>query len=169
MVSPHWWRWTGGVMLSFFIASCSTLPSGEAPKNLNSSFWSGRISLVTSSPRPQRVTASFELSGSPQAGTLKLSSPLGTTLAMARWTPDEAVLDQGGQTFHYPDAQALTTAALGQPLPLAMVFAWLAGQPASAEGWTPDLLGLPQGRLGARQQGPSGDAEVRIVLDEPPR
>ena len=164
----HLCRGVAALYAIILIAGCSSIPGAEGQKYSNIPFWSGRISISTTHPKPQRVTGSFELSGHPDAGSLTLTSPLGNTLATARWSPGLALLEQGGQTVRYPDIQALIAAALGQPLPLATVFAWLEGRPESAEGWTPDLDQLGQGRLAARRNDALVDAEVRIVLDASP-
>lgn len=155
--------WT--LVATLLIAACANTKSAGALKDQDTPYWSGRISISTTQPKPQRMTASFELSGSPQAGMLTLISPLGTTLATARWSPGLAELEQGGQRMRYPDIQSLITVALSQPLPLETVFAWLNGQDHAADGWTPDLKDLSQGRLGAHRSDAQGDADVRIVLD----
>ncbi|HEX5783216.1 MAG TPA: lipoprotein insertase outer membrane protein LolB [Burkholderiaceae bacterium] len=158
-------RMLGALIATFFIAACANVKSAGALKDEDAPYWSGRISISTTQPKPQRMTASFELSGTPEAGMLTLTSPLGTTLATARWSPGLAELEQGGQRMRYPDIQSLITTALSQPLPLEMVFAWLNGQDPSTNGWTADLKDLPQGRLGAHRSDAQGDADVRIVLD----
>lgn len=153
------------LVATIFIAACANTKSAGALKDEDTPYWSGRISISTTQPKPQRMTASFELSGSPHAGMLTLFSPLGTTLATARWSPGVAELEQGGQRMRYPNIQSLITTALSQPLPLEVVFAWLNGQDRAADGWTADLKDLPQGRLSAHRSDAQDEADVRIVLD----
>ena len=60
---------------------------------------------------------------------------------------------------------ALTRQATGAELPITSIFLWLAGEDASAQGWTADLRRLAQGRLEARRSVPAPAMELRLVLD----
>lgn len=119
---------------------------------------------VRSDP-PQAFSAAFELSGNPQQGLLQLISPLGTSLASARWSPDEAVLRSGSDARLYRSMEELLVQATGAALPLAALFDWLSGVPTPAEGWLTDLSSLSQGRLHASRRQPGPAVELRIVLD----
>lgn len=128
--------------------------------------WNGRLSLLTFTAPPQRVTVSFLLQGSPEQGELALYSPLGNTIALARWSPGKAELQQGSAVQQFVDLDTLTTAFSGSPLPVVAMFSWLGGQNVAANGWIANLDELPAGRLQARRDFPEPAAEMRIVLDQ---
>jgi outer membrane lipoprotein LolB len=59
----------------------------------------------------------------------------------------------------------LTEAMTGTRLPVAALFAWLDGQPQTADGWLADLEQVPAGRLNARRISPPPSAEIRLVFE----
>ncbi|MDP3700476.1 MAG: outer membrane lipoprotein LolB [Hylemonella sp.] len=129
-------------------------------------YWRGRLALrVDNSPEPTSFFASFELSGQPRAGELMLSTPLGTTLARLRWSPQLALLSSNGQTRAFDSLDDLATEATGTALPIAALFEWLQGRPATAEGWQADLTQLDAGRVVARRSQPAPAAELRLIIE----
>jgi outer membrane lipoprotein LolB len=111
-------------------------------------------------------SASFELLGSPAAGRLELSTPLGSLVARARWSPAEVLLQTPGEERRYEDLDALTREMLGETVPVAALFDWLRGRPwpeAASEplpapdrgfvqlGWQIDLSRFDEGLLLARR------------------
>lgn len=129
-------------------------------------YWRGRLALrVDNSPEPTSFFASFELSGQPRAGELMLSTPLGTALAQLRWSPQLALLRSNGQTRAFDSLDALATEATGTAIPIAALFEWLRGRPATAEGWQADLTQLDTGRLVARRSQPAPAAELRLIIE----
>jgi outer membrane lipoprotein LolB len=166
----RWSIWLASLLLSFFIASCASHQSANALKGLNIDAWSGRSSVRTAGAgfeAPKQFSAGFVLTGSATKGELSLDTPLGTTLAKARWAPGMAELTQGGTTQAYANINDLTTALTGEPLPLAALFKWLQGEASTVNGWTPNLTQHAQGRISATRQQPSGDTLIRVVLDQP--
>lgn len=155
-----WWLCT-----VFLIAACATpaLPEGQFDTQTNQ--WSGRLGLTVASEPPESFSAGFELSGSPDAGELTLTSPLGSTLAVMQWRPGGAWLRQGEQARRYESLDTLVAQVTGAPLPVRALFGWLRGQPQSVPGWQADLSRLPEGRLTAQRQMPLPTAELRVVLD----
>jgi outer membrane lipoprotein LolB len=119
---------------------------------------------VGSNP-PQAFSAGFELSGNSSQGQLLLNSPLGTAVASAQWTAEQAVLRSGSDARHYRSMEELLTHATGAALPLAALFDWLTGVPTPVAGWDTDLSGLNQGRLLASRQNPEPTVQLRILLD----
>ena len=117
-----------------------------------------------SSP-PQNLSAAFELQGNAERGRLSLTSPLGTTLAEAQWTPQDAVWRTATETRHFASMDQMTEQLVGTPLPLAALFDWLQARPTPALGWEADLQDLPQGRLRAQRTQPEPPAQLRIVLE----
>ena len=73
------------------------------------------------------MSAGFELIGTPQRGGLVLTGPLGTTAAQAGWSPGVAWLIADRGRVDYEDLDALTKAALGEPIPITALFDWLRG------------------------------------------
>lgn len=142
------------------VTGCASRRPATSPQT-----WSGRLSMQVRSDPPQAFSAAFELSGSPQQGLLQLISPLGTSLASARWSPDEAVLRSGSDARLYRSMEELLVQATGAALPLAALFDWLSGVPTPVEGWLTDLSSLSQGRLQASRRQPGPAVDLRIVLD----
>ncbi|MEZ5608060.1 MAG: lipoprotein insertase outer membrane protein LolB [Burkholderiaceae bacterium] len=149
------------------LAACAARPPKAPPAEGAMQSWSGRLGLVIASDPPQQFHAGFDLAGTEQQGELRLSTPLGSILALLQWRPGEALLVQDGRTQAYPSIDALSTAATGTAVPLRALFAWLRGVPETVAGWQVDLSGLSGGRLLAQRLSPLPHAELRIVLDQP--
>ncbi len=143
----------------------------------------GRLALRVA-PRgsePARSTsAHFELRGDARLGELRLTTPLGTTAAHARWAPGQVSLLTGDGSREFDSLDALATEALGEALPLAALFDWLRGKPwpgaesaplANASGngfeqlgWAVDLARLSDGWVQIhRAAAPAVD--LRVILD----
>lgn len=120
--------------------------------------------MLASEPA-QSFSAGFSLSGNPQAGELSLTSPLGSTLAVLRWQPGQAWLQQGEQARRFESLDALAAEVTGTPLPVRSLFAWLRGTPEAVEGWQVDLSQLADGRIAAQRLMPLPTAQLRVVLD----
>jgi outer membrane lipoprotein LolB len=167
-------------VLVLVLAGCATPPPGPEPE------WTeGRLALqVQASPaRPaQSLSLGFELRGDAERGELRLNGPLGTRVAQARWSPGEAWLDDGQGPVRYAGLEALSTQALGEPLPLQALPHWLAGQPwpgAAHEPlpppevgftqlqWRVDLSRHGQGQVLARRDSPPA-VQLRVRLDRVP-
>ncbi|MDD2730128.1 lipoprotein insertase outer membrane protein LolB [Malikia sp.] len=160
------WLCTAALLLASGCASQP--PAAPTPASLPSAAgpWSGRLSLQVESEPPQGFHAGFELLGSAQAGELKLYTPLGATLASARWSADSALLLRGDDMRAYPDLATLTAALTGAALPVAELFEWLQGRPAQAIGWSVEL-GASDGRVRASRSEPAPPATLRLILDRP--
>ena len=148
------------VLAAMAMAGCATRTPRQGPEH-----WSGRLSMQVGSNPPQAFSAGFELSGNSSQGQLLLNSPLGTAVASAQWTAEQAVLRSGSDARHYRSMEELLTHATGAALPLAALFDWLTGVPTPVAGWDADLSGLNQGRLLASRQNPEPTVQLRILLD----
>lgn len=174
-----------GAVLLASLAGCVTAPPPlpNAPVPLQ-----GRLALrvAEQGDQPAQVlSASFELTQLPDRGELRLMSPLGTIMAVARWQPDEVSLDTGSGPQRYPSLDALARQALGEDIPLAALPDWLAGRPwagapAHSVGdeadpskaqhftqleWTVDARRLrSEGQIEARRARPPG-VWLRVRLD----
>ena len=170
-------RLAGAGVISL-LAGCATLaPPGAPPGEV----LSGRLSVRIDGQPARSVSAGFDLSGSERAGQLLLTGPLGTTAARARWSPGQAVLSAGGQDTPHADLDALATAALGEPVPIAALFDWLRGRawpgaPATARGdgaagfvqlgWQINLARWAEGWVEAVRSAPPA-ITVRAKLEAP--
>jgi outer membrane lipoprotein LolB len=136
----------GAIAALGLLAACASLapPHAQGAQVLN-----GRLSVRVQSEPVRAWSAAFELSGDARSGALVLTSPIGATLAQARWAPGEAVLETPGARASYPNLDALAEQALGERVPLAALFDWLRGRP-----W-PDAVSqaLPSGEPGFTQLG----------------
>jgi len=128
--------------------------------------WSGRLALQVEDAPSQSFYASFELTGNAQAGTLALLTPIGSTVAVLRWEPGSASLQQGSQAAQrFNSLDELAERATGTAIPVASLFDWLAGKPSQVPGWTADLSAQADGRIVATRQQPLPVATLRVVLD----
>ena len=144
------------------MTACAQL---QDPRTVQDRVWAGRLAIRIETEPAQGYSASFELRGDPKAGSLKLLSPIGSTLANLTWSAIEAVLTHDGDTRRYPSIEALTRAATGAELPLGELFAWLDGAPARMDGWNVTQDDRAAGRLRARREHPAPAVDMRIVLD----
>lgn len=147
-----------------FIAGCAQTPRAADPIDAEISSWSGRISLQVQSEPPQAFFAGFELKGSAAQGELVLSSPLGNSLALLRWSATEAVLDSGNQIQRFASVGELIEKATGAAIPVTALFDWLRGKNTAADGWTADLTQQTEGRISASRTVPQPRADLRVVL-----
>lgn len=163
----RWTRWLVFSFAIFLIVGCAHKTSASGPKDLNSAFWSGRLSLQVASEPPEFLSGGFELSGNAQSGSLLLSNPLGGTLAQLRWSPQSASLQSGSKNQDFESLNALARQLSGTPVPIAALFDWLLGQPTEAAGWRADLSRLAAGRLTAEREADANApaAILRIALE----
>ena len=168
------------MLLIGLLSACATAPVPPAP---GEQALSGRLSvrIAALADQPERaVSLAFDLRGSPQAGQIDFSTPLGSVVAQARWAPGSVrlITPQGERSFN--DLDSLSREALGEVVPVAALFDWLQGRPwpgapSQAEaggqafvqlGWRVDLARLAEGQvLALRAQAPA--VTVRALLDRP--
>ena len=182
------WRHALVLALAALAAACTTLP--PAPP-ASGDVLSGRLALrvePVGSEAPRAVSAAFDLRGDSHAGTLGLSTPLGSMLAQARWSPAEVVLTTPRETRRFASLDELTREALGESVPIEAWFDWLRGRPwpgapsapvdaapgASPAaptpgfrqlGWRVDLSQFGAGWVAATRESPAPVVTARIRLD----
>jgi outer membrane lipoprotein LolB len=165
-----------GILLAFLVGGCASTAPAEAP------WTTGRLSVrieAQAERAAQSVSAGFELRADDRSGELRLSSPLGTRVATARWAPGLATLDDGRGPQAYGSLAELSQQALGEALPLEALPDWLAGRPWPAAphaagsdgfeqlGWRIDLSRRAEGWIELhRSSAPA--VRVRVKLDEAP-
>lgn len=128
--------------------------------------WQGRLSLRVLQPNPEQFSANFELHGSAETGELSILSPLGTTLAVARWTPHNAQLVQGQKVQDYASMEALTQQLTGAALPLQALLAWLDNDGPPLPGWQLTSESPASGRrVFAKREAPLPALQLTLLLD----
>ena len=171
----------GLAVTTLALAACTTLQPAQP---VAGDTLSGRLALrveASSDAAAKAFSAAFDLRGDPSAGTLALSTPLGSTLAQARWSPAEVVLATPQGTRRFANLDELTRDALGESVPIEAWFDWLRGRPwpgAPSEpapelragfaqlGWRVDLASFAaDGLLNATRTAPPPTVTVRIRLD----
>lgn len=158
----------------FLIAGCAYKQAStgindtvnQAENAVLTSIWSGRISLQVQGEPPQAFFAGFELKGQASSGELTLLSPLGNILGIMRWSPTEALLEQGTNTRRFASTDDLLLQTTGAAVPVPALFDWLAGKNTAAPGWTPDLSQQFRGLITAKRSEPAPPADLRIVLNK---
>lgn len=176
---PHPARARGRVALAALVGGllvgCASAPPGAAPAQWTVGRMSVRIDAFAGAPA-RSVAADFELRGDATTGELRLSGPLGAQLAVARWSPADAVLSAADGERRFADLDALAREALGEALPLAALPDWLAGRPLSSTssrattdgfeqlGWQVVLTRRAEGWIEARRDAPPA-VTVRVKLD----
>lgn len=172
----------GAPLAALVLSACASLP--RPVDRPGGDTFTGRMAVRTDTGADagaRSTTAAFELSGSPDAGSLDLASPLGTVLGRAQWSPGRVELITPQGRAEYPSLDALTREVLGEPVPVEALFDWLKGRawrgapsvprPAPAVGfeqlgWTVDLSEFEAGALTAVRAAPPA-VTVRVKLDRP--
>jgi outer membrane lipoprotein LolB len=164
-IAPRWQRWLLTMVAILLIAGCAINQRAGGLNDPENNRFAGRISLVVQSEPVQSFSGGFELQGNETTGELTLITPLGSTVAVLRWRPGVAELQNGTQTQQYSSVQAMLQQTTGAAIPLQALFAWLRGENASAPGWQADVSRFADGRVGALRTDPAPPAQLRIVLD----
>jgi outer membrane lipoprotein LolB len=163
----------GLLLATLLLASCAYKTGStrindakiEAKSGALPTFWAGRIGLQVQSEPPQAFFAGFELKGQASSGELTLISPLGSIVGIVRWSPFEALLEQGSTTRRFASSDELLAQITGAAIPISALFDWLAGIDTPTPGWVADLSKQPDGRISARRINPAPAADLRIVLN----
>jgi outer membrane lipoprotein LolB len=146
----------------------------------------GRLAVKVEGDEARSFSAGFELQGTDQRGQLALISPLGTQVGRAVWQPGAVQWQTADGERRFDTLDDLSQALLGETVPLAALFDWIAGRPWSshysrplADATTPEETGFRQlgwsvqtGRLAdglivAQRRLPAPTVTVRIKLDTP--
>lgn len=152
------------VLALLLLAACSTPAPRQAYVTPND-VWEGRLSVHVAGETPQRINADFFLEGTAKRGSLTLSSPLGTQMARMQWSAGTATLESADQKRSFESLDALTANSLGSALPMAALFDWLHGRPASAPGWELQTQDMLHGRIRARSLDRVPVVQIDLVLE----
>jgi outer membrane lipoprotein LolB len=158
------------------LTGCASLGLQQPPPDL-----AGRLAVRVdaSAQTPSRsFSADFDLRGNADRGTLRLTGPLGATLAEVRWQPSRAELADAQGTRAYETLDAMAQDLFGEPLPLVALIDWLRGRPWAGAphvkrddgfdqlGWRVGLGEFANGVLQAtRDSAPA--VSVRARLEKP--
>jgi len=166
LLAAAWLPWLGAC------AGLATRPPPDLTGRL-----SVRIEAAEQAPS-RSFSADFDLRGDAERGVLRLTGPLGATLAEVRWQPAGAELLDAQGNRNYPTLDALAHDLLGESLPMAALIAWLRGRPWSGAasrarddgfdqlGWRVSLAALAEGLITAsRDRAPA--VTVRARLEQP--
>ena len=168
------------LLVVFVLAGCASVE--PASPVVGGEAFAGRLSVKvepTAGTPARSLAAAFDLRGNPSAGTLGLSTPLGSMLAEARWRPGSVLLVTPQGTRRFADLESLTREVLGESVPIEAWFDWLHGRPWSGAastphpgaagfsqlGWSVDLSRFAAGAVTASRQQPVPPVAVRIQLD----
>jgi outer membrane lipoprotein LolB len=158
------------------LSGCASLGPQQPPPDL-----AGRLAVRVdaSAQTPSRsFSADFDLRGNTDRGTLRLTGPLGATLAEVRWLPGRAELADAQGTRAYATLDAMAQDLFGEPLPLLALIDWLRGRPWAGApnmkrddgfeqlGWRIGLGGFAEGLLQATRDRAPG-VSLRAKLDKP--
>jgi len=91
-------RLTGLLLCTTFLllSGCSLFSNKAKLTQLaQQGHWEGRLQLRILQDKPEQFSFNFDLQGSAENGELTIYSPLGSTVAVASWTPSGAVLTEG--------------------------------------------------------------------------
>jgi outer membrane lipoprotein LolB len=162
--TPLRWRPAAIVATGALVAACAT-----PPHELPGALISGRLAVQVDGDPPRGFNGDFELRGDARSGSLRLTGPLGTTAADARWSPTQTWLVTAQSSTTYASLDELTAAAFGEPIPVAPLFDWLRGRPWPGApavaiggstsgfeqlGWRVDLSRWADGLIEARRDAP---------------
>lgn len=164
------WRGLNAVML-VLLCACSHPPRQSVNNSANSialGHWEGRLTLRLDKNPPEQFSTAFEMSGHAEQGQLHLLSPLGTTLAVVRWNPQGASLQQSSDIRQFSSMDELTQGLTGAALPLPQLLIWLDRAGPAVDGWQIKAEALKKGRrvLAERQQ-PLPALQLTLLLDPP--
>jgi len=164
------WRALSAVML-VLLSACSHAPR-QAANNTSSTavigHWEGRLTMRVAKNPPEQFSTAFEMSGHAEQGQLHLLSPLGTTLAVVRWNPQGASLQQSSDIQQFASMDELTQGLTGAALPLPQLLIWLDRAGPAVAGWQIKAEALKKGRrvLAERLQ-PLPVLQLTLLLDPP--
>lgn len=157
-----------GLCLLLTLLGCAAPGPTSLEKAVHAARWNGRMLVqveATAEQGPQAFASTFELQGGPEQGQLHFYTPLGNTAAAIAWTADQAQLQSGTRTQTFNNIAELIERVLGTPVPVAALFAWLAGDQVSLDGWQVDQSGFGSGKITARRISPAPGAEIRVILE----
>ena len=162
-------------------------PTPTAPDPLVRSY-AGRLAVQVEGDAARSFSAGFDLQGTDARGQLALISPIGTQVGRAVWEPGTVLWQSADGERRFDSLDTLAEEMLGEAVPLAALFDWMAGRPWGARpsrplmpeegaiasapgfrqlGWTVQTGHASDGLIVAQRRLPAPTLTVRIKLDTP--
>ena len=158
---------TAAALTALLLSGCTVPPRADDLNGSRPAPWRGRlaVSVEADLQAARSFSAGFELTGDASAGELTLFTPLGSTVAVLSWNAQSAIMRANGDIQYFSSLNELIHRAMGTELPVAALFAWLAGDDIAVTGWRADLSQHANGRIVAKRTNPSPPAELRLILE----
>ncbi|WP_310463094.1 lipoprotein insertase outer membrane protein LolB [Sphaerotilus sp.] len=174
-------------LASAMLAGCAmvVIPPTAAPDPLARSY-AGRLAVKVEGDDARSFSAGFDLQGTDVRGQLALISPIGTQVGRAVWQPGSVLWQSADGDRRFDTLDALAEEMLGEAVPLAALFDWMAGRPWHALpsrplsvadggtetgfrqlGWNVQTGRVADGVIVAQRRLPAPTLTVRIKLDTP--
>ena len=157
------------VAMLVLLCACAQPPrlaENNSPGSVPIGHWEGRLTMRIVKNPPEQFSTAFEMSGHAEQGQLQLLSPLGTALALVRWNPQGASLQQGSEIQQFASMDELTQRLTGAALPLPQLMTWLDRAGPSVAGWQIKAEVLKSGRrVWAERQQPQPALQLTLLLD----
>lgn len=119
------------LLVPLFLAACAG-PGGLPGART----WDGRFSLTYPSPSGEgAASGNFRLVSQGDALNLRLSTPVGITIAEITYDGSGARVEAGGQTSSAPTLEEAVSRAAGFALPVSEMRSWLDGVPDPASSF----------------------------------
>lgn len=171
-IAAGWQRlgwWALLLLSSVLLTACPAHHLRNIPAEF---YFAGRLALTQEAP-PEDPTASkawsahFELAGNIYQGNLRLTTPVGTTVAQVNWAPGIATVQTSDETLSFSNLNELTQRYFQQTVPIVALFDWLAGKPTVQEvpGWQVDFSRAGKGIITAQRQTPKPRVRLRAIVD----
>jgi len=170
-----------GACSRFPVRPTSDFPAADIP---GQQALQGQLSIKLQAFQDQPakgISLGFFFNGNAQGGQLDLMTPMGSQVALVRWTPSDAWLQTEQGDRHFETLAELSDQVLGEPLPLAALMHWVQGRPSpdlpaptdttaqsfEQSGWHIDTTDIAAGKLNAQRPATAQQRgiTVRVRLD----
>ena len=173
------------------LVGCATVappaPPAPAASDPLARSYAGRLAVQVDGDEARSFSAGFDLQGTDVRGQLALTSPIGTQVGRAVWQPGSVRWQTADGERRFDNLDDLSQDLLGEAVPLAALFDWMAGRPwaglpsrpLSATpgdaaqtgfrqlGWEVQTGRVADGVIVAQRRLPAPTLTVRIKLDTP--
>lgn len=161
------------VLVCFVCALLTACPSYPWRDGAAQFYIAGRLALsMAADPsipnsKPESWSAHFELDGNPLEGRLRLSTPVGTTVAQVEWAPDHATVQTDKEMLTFRNLDELTSSYFNQTVPVAALFDWLAGKQTQQDvpGWDVNLSAANEGIIKAERSDLAPQVKLRAKVE----
>lgn len=181
--------------LATLVSGCATptpptTATAAMPADPQARSYAGRLAVKVEGDEARSFTAGFDLQGTDARGQFSLVSPIGLQVGRAVWQPGSVLWQSADGERRFDSLEALAEVMLGEAVPLAALFDWMAGRPWPALpsrpltetegvtgtgagagfrqlGWNVQTDRAADGVIVAQRRLPAPTLTVRIKLDTP--